>query len=282
MLSQYRLPIFSPLGRALYLLLLSGALATARCTTTPPPSQAPTNQNPALLLHPTSSSADPAAAIPAPPAAGPQQEKASGAGAGVAVLALAVLAVDPAPPAASAAAALANLPQSRSGTERIAQQQQQQVMGSSTGRQTCTFRAYQMQRCERGEVAPVSYLQINSILREDGSVAVDVQGQRPREAFNSYEKLRAEKWWDVADLETGDVLRVSLSSVGDSIDFAVGEKRWTTDRDVDEGEWMGGCSSEGWLDGQEEWGCAVGLRNSRRRTLLCGFPCGVEEKMELK
>ncbi|CAI6304362.1 unnamed protein product [Periconia digitata] len=236
----------------------------------PHPQQAPApNPNLGLLLHPISYSAGPAVAQ-APPATNPKA--ASGAEVEAAAQAQAAAPVQQASAAPAKAASAATVP----GNPRSQQSRLQLLQAPSN---SCTFRAYGIQMCDPVSASSVTYLQINQILNADGSLAVDVRRGRPRAAFNSYEKLVPGRAWHAASLTHGDTLEIKLDSADGKIGFNYGGARWTNEDGVDTGK-AGWCEVEGWND-EEEWDCGNGAKGTRSSNMICGFPCGVQESMEL-
>ncbi|PVI05346.1 hypothetical protein DM02DRAFT_624070 [Periconia macrospinosa] len=238
----------------------------------PLPQQAPVpNPNPGPLRHPISYSPGPGAVRD--PAAAAKLRVASGAEAEAAARAQAVAPAQAAP-AAPAKAASAVV------THAKPQLQQSRLPQQTAAANSCTFRAYGVQLCDPASASPVTYLQINQILNADGSLAVDVRRQRPRAAFNSYEKLVPNRSWSVSSLEHGDTLAIRLDGDDGKIGFSYGSAEWTNEDGVGAGK-AGWCETEGWND-EEEWDCGKGTKGTKSSNMVCGFPCGAQENMELK
>jgi hypothetical protein len=121
----------------------------------------------------------------------------------------------------------------------------------------CTFRAYEIQVCKAtaGLLPPstTAYLQINKVFAADGSVAVDVAALRPRQSYNSYQKLDPDEIYEVAMLENDERLTAVLSE-SEGLKFAYGMREWSVKDEVAE-KGSAWCQVREWTDGDEEWTC---------------------------
>lgn len=106
------------------------------------------------------------------------------------------------------------------------------------------------------------YLQVNKVFAADGGVAVDVAALRPRQSYNSYQKLEPREVFEVAKLETGEKLTVELSdSLG--LKFVYGEWEWSLRDEVAEEE-KAWCEVGEWSGDDEDWTCEIGSDKKNR------------------
>ncbi|KAF1980434.1 hypothetical protein BU23DRAFT_548584 [Bimuria novae-zelandiae CBS 107.79] len=99
----------------------------------------------------------------------------------------------------------------------------------------------QVQQCNSisGELA--NYLQINTLYAPDSTIAADLRYQRPIVEYNSYQRLFAEKSWDVASLKDDSRTLTIIEGEEGDLRMSYGGK-WTEKtraEDEETGWWEG-------------------------------------------